>query len=473
MHTKFPKVEVPNFEEHYGKTHKDAFPIQSPSTHNLNTRVNCKTTLFMPTYASWFDFNTINEIETSALPLSISDPKLYMQWRNAIVTMYRERRTFIGISDVRKIVSCDVVNVVRLHTFLQKWGIINYKIDTIDDNEIDRRDTIEDDIGENEQNYDNTKDDNNILNITREIDHNNDDGTIRHNTYHNKFFEHNTNEKLNVDNFDNKIITENNIKYQNIPDKINFNNELKKNTEVNLDYNYKKIIKCKCGEERNVIDSIFYFNEKENYFICKKCFESGNFEFNHTTDNYKKVEKSVIDNIWTKKDELMLFEMVESCDDWDSIAKQLNKGREQCILHFLKYNLRVDTFKSLHLIEDSIINNMSNPIMSLIAFLCGSVHPKIASEVAKYCLNNLKSENRVSMEVLGCAVVKAKEQKEIEEKKIERLIKVLVELQIKKIELKMGEFEELMKSIEKERKEYEFARENYQKEYEEIKRQRL
>jgi hypothetical protein len=55
---------------------------------------------------------------------------VYRQLRNFIVSTYRENpRVFLTATAVRRLVAADAGAVLRVHSFLSDWGLINYHVD--------------------------------------------------------------------------------------------------------------------------------------------------------------------------------------------------------------------------------------------------------------------------------------------------------------------------------------------------------
>lgn len=92
--------------------------------------------VIVPSYASWFDFNKVNEIEREAFPdfCSNSFPgrtvETYIEARNFMVNTFRlSPYEYLTVTAVRKNMALDVNTVIRMHAFLEQWGLINYQID--------------------------------------------------------------------------------------------------------------------------------------------------------------------------------------------------------------------------------------------------------------------------------------------------------------------------------------------------------
>ncbi|AET39419.1 Rsc8p Ecym_4359 [Eremothecium cymbalariae DBVPG len=92
--------------------------------------------VIVPSFASWFQFNDIHELERRALPDFFNDssrfktPKTYKDVRNFIVNTYRlSPYEYLTITAVRRNIAMDVASIVKIHKFLEEWGLINYQID--------------------------------------------------------------------------------------------------------------------------------------------------------------------------------------------------------------------------------------------------------------------------------------------------------------------------------------------------------
>jgi SWI/SNF related-matrix-associated actin-dependent regulator of chromatin subfamily C len=98
----------------------------------------------LPSVASWFDINQIHEIEKDALPeffcarFPSKTPQVYKEYRNFIIKLYRENpfqylsatsKIFIYHQACRRHLSGDVCCIMRVHCFLEHWGLINFNVD--------------------------------------------------------------------------------------------------------------------------------------------------------------------------------------------------------------------------------------------------------------------------------------------------------------------------------------------------------
>ncbi|EDQ89030.1 uncharacterized protein MONBRDRAFT_32596 [Monosiga brevicollis MX1] len=92
--------------------------------------------IVIPAPAAWFDYHTIHEIEVRALPEFFNDknptkqPEVYMSYRNFMIDTYRLNPTqYLTVTACRRHLAGDVCAILRVHAFLEQWGLINYQVD--------------------------------------------------------------------------------------------------------------------------------------------------------------------------------------------------------------------------------------------------------------------------------------------------------------------------------------------------------
>jgi len=58
------------------------------------------------------------------------NPETYMNYRNYIIKMYRECPThYLSATECRKKLPGDICGIIRLHAFLEHWGLINFNVE--------------------------------------------------------------------------------------------------------------------------------------------------------------------------------------------------------------------------------------------------------------------------------------------------------------------------------------------------------
>ncbi|QLL32283.1 hypothetical protein HG536_0C04520 [Torulaspora globosa] len=92
--------------------------------------------VIIPSFASWFEFSEVHEIEKRSIPDFFDDssrfktPKAYKDARNFMINTYRlSPYEYLTMTAVRRNIAMDVASIVKIHAFLEKWGLINYQID--------------------------------------------------------------------------------------------------------------------------------------------------------------------------------------------------------------------------------------------------------------------------------------------------------------------------------------------------------
>ena len=90
----------------------------------------------IPEVAKWFNLDDIHDIEKASMPEFFNGkypsktPEIYKKYRNFIINLYRQSpNTYLTATACRRYLSGDVNGIMHLHSFLQKWGLINFKLE--------------------------------------------------------------------------------------------------------------------------------------------------------------------------------------------------------------------------------------------------------------------------------------------------------------------------------------------------------
>nr|XP_033787831.1 SWI/SNF complex subunit SMARCC1 isoform X3 [Geotrypetes seraphini] len=110
---------------------------QSRSVDSSEDNVTEQTNhIIIPSYASWFDYNCIHIIERRAVPEFFNGknrsktPEIYLAYRNFIIDTYRlNPQEYLTSTACRRNLTGDVCAVMRVHAFLEQWGLVNYQVD--------------------------------------------------------------------------------------------------------------------------------------------------------------------------------------------------------------------------------------------------------------------------------------------------------------------------------------------------------
>lgn len=91
--------------------------------------------IIIPSYASWFNMKKIHQIEKESLPEFFStshpskSPKIYANYRNFMINSYRlNPNEYLTLTSCRRNLVGDVGTLMRVHRFLNKWGLVNYQV---------------------------------------------------------------------------------------------------------------------------------------------------------------------------------------------------------------------------------------------------------------------------------------------------------------------------------------------------------
>nr|CAD7206360.1 unnamed protein product [Timema douglasi] len=94
--------------------------------------------IIIPSYSAWFDYNSIHMVEKRALPEFFNGknksktPEIYLAYRNFMIDTYRLNPTeYITSTACRRNLAGDVCAIMRVHAFLEQWGLVNYQVGTL------------------------------------------------------------------------------------------------------------------------------------------------------------------------------------------------------------------------------------------------------------------------------------------------------------------------------------------------------
>lgn len=91
--------------------------------------------IILPSYSAWFDMHEIHNIERKALPEFFNNrnrsktPAVYKDYRDFMVNTYRlNPAEYLTVTACRRNLAGDVCAIMRVHSFLEQWGLINYQV---------------------------------------------------------------------------------------------------------------------------------------------------------------------------------------------------------------------------------------------------------------------------------------------------------------------------------------------------------
>lgn len=91
--------------------------------------------IILPSYSAWFDMHQIHNLERKALPEFFNSrnrsktPAVYKDYRDFMINTYRlNPQEYLTVTACRRNLAGDVCAIMRVHAFLEQWGLINYQV---------------------------------------------------------------------------------------------------------------------------------------------------------------------------------------------------------------------------------------------------------------------------------------------------------------------------------------------------------
>lgn len=91
--------------------------------------------IILPSYTSWFDMHQIHPIEKKAMAEFFNGrnrsktPAVYKDYRDFMINTYRLNPIeYLTVTACRRNLAGDVCAIMRVHSFLEQWGLINYQV---------------------------------------------------------------------------------------------------------------------------------------------------------------------------------------------------------------------------------------------------------------------------------------------------------------------------------------------------------
>ena len=423
------------------------------------------TPVVIPSYSAWFSISTINDIEKTQLPEFFNSknksksPQIYMQYRNFMVNTYRlNPHEYLTVTACRRNLCGDVCAIIRVHQVLEQWGLINYQVD------VESKPSLVGPAftGHFRVSVDTPK---GLQPLLPSVDLN--QTTVGTNL---------------------KVEVKSDVKLESLPSTFTMTESSTNKRKLEDDAESTKKIKIICASCNTALNNEYYHCQKPTIDICSNCYTEARFPQNAVSKDFV-LFKNEISNGWTQQETLLLLEAIEMFDDdWTKIQAHVKtRSREECVLYFLKVRFANFSYLSrIHLqvrllLETKVCevqpvwvldaNVADNPMLTLASYLCSSVPPKVAQAAAQAAINKLnsteppsknetdKANEKAGAAALASAAVKSQLLSKKVESEMQQKTIALVQLQLRKMELKLQRFQELEMVLDNERREIERERE--------------
>ncbi|OAA68533.1 rsc complex subunit [Niveomyces insectorum RCEF 264] len=396
--------------------------------------------IILPSYSTWFDMNKIHNIERKALPEFFNNrnrsktPHVYKDYRDFMINTYRLNPIeYLTVTACRRNLAGDVCAIMRVHAFLEQWGLINYQVD------YEQRPShvgppftghfkIIADTPRGLQPWQPAAD----PVVAQGKSHGDTDARAAAGAV--------AKSELNLE--VGRNIYEANARGA----KINSSKtETKTNGEAaaagattngvqsgaapaNEDLPKKPSVKVNCHLCGIDCTRIYYHNPRAEgnpraqYDLCPSCYLEGRMAGNQTSAQYLRMENptysSVLDRDapWSDAELVRLLEAIERFDDdWGQVADHVGtRTREECVLQFLQLDIESKYLDS-EVTESGPVglsilgggggrlpfNQADNPVMSVIGFLASLADPASTAAAANKSLDELKRGLQKKLEAGG------------------------------------------------------------------------
>ncbi|KAF2772192.1 SWI/SNF complex protein [Teratosphaeria nubilosa] len=368
--------------------------------------------IILPSYSTWFDMHNIHPLERKALPEFFNNrnrsktPAVYKDYRDFMVNTYRlNPAEYLTVTACRRNLAGDVCAIMRVHAFLEQWGLINYQIDP---------DTRPSNIGPPFTGH---------FRITADTPR----GLQPHQPAPNPAITagrpHAGTERLaQAGKADLNLEVRRNIYDDKGKDVTpgsagDANGDAQKSLEDGLSKDTKQYFCYSCGKD---CTRVRYHNSKnppsavttpkptkeQRYDLCSLCFQEGRFPSNTTAADYVKIENERYQSLgdreapWSDSELLLLLEGLEMFDDnWESVADHVgSRTREECVMKFLQLEIEdkyledsprdgqangIGAADLAYLSGGRIpFSQFDNPVMSVMGFLAGLADPATTARAA-------------------------------------------------------------------------------------------
>ncbi|KAJ5974388.1 Winged helix-turn-helix transcription repressor DNA-binding [Penicillium waksmanii] len=466
--------------------------------------------IILPSYATWFDMNTVHEIEKKAIAEFFNGrnrsktPATYKDYRDFMINTYRLNPIeYLTVTACRRNLAGDVCAIMRIHSFLEQWGLINYQVDpqsrpsNIGPPFTGHFRVIADTprgLQPFQPGPNPTVTSGKTLPSTDRAASSTpatkgEGLDLRRNIFDNK----------------GKDVTPSTDDKQTNGDGTN-----------GIEQEPKKKSHCfSCGIDctrlrfhyaKSTPTSANATTPDSKYDLCPNCFLQGRMPSSHNASDFVKLEDKSHSQVpdkdapWADSELLLLLEGLENFDEnWEQIANHVGtRTREECVMKFLSLEIEDKYIEDIPDIRTTAgrdpISQSENPVLSVVAFLAQMAEPAVAAAAAGRSVEEIRKELRSQLEKgdnkgkdvkaedsMDVDTVREAEQSEKpkeslstiamatsaaragalashEEREMTRLVGAAVNVTLQKFEIKLQQFNEMEEIIEAERRELEQAR---------------
>ncbi|KAF4161615.1 hypothetical protein CNMCM6069_003521 [Aspergillus lentulus] len=386
--------------------------------------------IILPSYSTWFDMHTIHPIEKKALAEFFNGrnrsktPAVYKDYRDFMINTYRLNPIeYLTVTACRRNLAGDVCAIMRVHSFLEQWGLINYQVDP---------QTRPSNIGPPFTGHFRV-----IADTPRGLQpfqpgpqhvvkagkpHPATDRAasatpaskadlnleIRRNIYDDKGKEITPTAEDKEKQTNGEGSAANGTAA-----------DASKAMESAVREPRKKFHCFSCGIDCTRLR--FHYAKAaptttnanapdSKYDLCPNCFLQGRMPASHNASDFVKLEDNEYtiapdkDAPWSDSELILLLEGLESFDDnWEQIANHVGtRTREECVMKFLQLEIEDKYVEDMPEMRAASgrdpINHVENPVLSVVAFLAQMAEPAVAAAAAGRSVEEIRKELRKQLD---------------------------------------------------------------------------
>ncbi|BGP10160.1 SWI/SNF and RSC complex subunit Ssr2 [Rhodotorula toruloides] len=466
--------------------------------------------VIVPSYATWFSLATIHPIERRSLPEFFNSknrsktPTIYKDYRDFMIHTYRLNPSeYLTVTACRRNLAGDVCAIMRVHAFLEQWGLINYQIDA---------DSRPSSLGPPFTGHFRI-----LVDTPRGL------APLHPGTKPSSTTASGTSIRTDLIKTDPSRPATADIRLSSATASSLADQALAAQTaaETSPADPQRNLKPCHtCGTTTPTV-RYTSLKSKGEVSLCGACYSEGRFPSTMHSGDFVRLDADPFAHAetdpWSDQETLLLLEGIEMHDeDWDKVADHVGtRTKEQCIAKFLKLPIE-DGFlaeaggaaNGPYGFGRVPLSKTDNPVMSVVAFLAGAVDRKVAAKAAGEAIEELekglkekkdkaqatggdgmevdgavktngeassavekKEEDadedpladssrtsatsniqKAALTALGSAAAKAHALALEEDASLHSLVTAVVEAQVRKLDLKLKHFEELEQLVEAERR---------------------
>ncbi|KAL4951059.1 hypothetical protein BDW69DRAFT_170875 [Aspergillus filifer] len=383
--------------------------------------------IILPSYSTWFDMHTIHPIEKKALAEFFNGrnrsktPAVYKDYRDFMINTYRLNPIeYLTVTACRRNLAGDVCAIMRVHSFLEQWGLINYQVDP---------QTRPSNIGPPFTGHFRVIADtprglqpfqpgpNSFVKPGKPLPATERAASATPATK----ADLNLEIRRNIYDDKGKEVTpasEEKEKQANGESGANGTGDASKSLESASQEPRKKFQCFSCGIDCTRLR--FHYAKstpaagatgpESKYDLCPNCFLQGRMPSTHNASDFVKLEDNSYSRVpdkdapWSDSELVLLLEGLENFDDnWEQIASHVGtRTREECVMKFLQLEIEDQYLEDGPEVRAGPgrdpVSHVENPVLSVVAFLAQMAEPSVAAAAAGRSVEEIRKELKKQLE---------------------------------------------------------------------------